>query len=590
MDYNVYTQDERLNLGLSRFRRSKNFCEPYFDRAKTHYKMFRSYRNKAQHPWQHNVFLPKVFEHASTKIARMIQTLFAVDDLFAFLMNERMDEYVARICERVANQQIGHPKAEALSELEASFQQSCVFGLGYLGLYPQFDSSMNYKYPRCDAPDFFSIYPDPNCKRLSRAGWLVHRTEIDHKELINKMDQGIYKRVNVEEIKKLPQVVDDNEHKNAMQAIGLTTDSGVWTDPSDPKSTLVELLDIYEDGHIMTIAGRSLIIRDTSRDIGSAPFPYKIPVLDNRLWTVAGEYFGIGLPEAMQDVQENINEIMNIFLDNAQFVINRGYIANDTANINLDTFFSAPGIINTVTDINGIKAMDATSQGMELAPLIMDRLTSEAEEITGETRYARGSTPERRETATAIVRLQQMALSLSDLQMKNVEYNVLRKLGKWTIQLVREYTDVDWMVRFINPNPEDPKVMEAIEQLYGMTQEEIDDEVDFKAVGAAVTSTKELRAERSHQIATTLLELPPELTQNNVTPYVIDTEAVIRMWLNALETREVDNIIRLLPKQREGGLPAGQMTGGAPPMEAMAEAAGAGGMMPLGAGLEGGLM
>ena len=77
--------------------------------------------------------------------------------------------------------------------------------------------------------------------------------------------------------------------------------------------------------------------------------PYNIPIVDVKCVPVPREFFGIGVPEVLEDDQEYIDILRSQRLDNLDLILNKMFKVRIGSDTDPDMIYSAPGGIIPVS-------------------------------------------------------------------------------------------------------------------------------------------------------------------------------------------------------------------------------------------------
>lgn len=580
---------EALKTVMDRFYRAEAYAKSWHDNGEEWYKRYRFYKSPGKYPYKHNVKDRLTFTICEVLTARVLQALFAVQPFLSIVPREGNDTRMAKQLERVVDVLISNPDREFFLEFCDFVKQAIIYGTSFLSVTPRFNTS-NWEFDglNFDCEDFFDIFPDPSCKRLNRAKFIIKRSIRYWDELKELEKLGIYK--NVDDIKTNTVADFDHKLKERLMSVGLAT--GV--DYADPKTGECEILDYFEGGHIITVGARGVILRDTKKDVGKkasgdmfgkpdkmdSVLPYNMPLVDVRFIPVPREFYGIGCPEVLTDDQQYIDIIRSARLDNIDLVINKLFKVRINSDIDPDTIYAAPGNIIPVTNLDDIEEFKMNDI-MGSAYQEEQSVRGSAEDAIGEPREARGLAPERRSTATQVVRLQEAAMTRFDTLLKIMEFTAIRSVGQKVIQIIHEYMTPQQYARIVNPKT--PEEMGSIEQFFSLDREELIKQVDVVPVGSSITSQREVRSQQIMQAQQLLMQLQPQITMQNNPPFTVNMFEVAKMSLEDLDIRNIDEILQEqapqpemggmqgmeqgMPPQGGGGVPGGQPT--APPPEAM---------------------
>lgn len=557
---------EALGLVLDRFQRSEDYCKAWHDQAKYQYEQYRFYKHPSKYPFKHNVKDRLTFTIVEVLTARMMKTLFAVQPFLSMVPVEKEDAKISKQLEKVISVLLSNPDRELFLEFTDFVKQNLIYGTSYFSPAPLFNVD-NWKFSgfHFDCEDFLDIFPDPAAKRLSRARYVIKRSIRYWDELKELEKSGVYH--NVDMVKGNTVNDWDNSVNNRLGDIGKNT----GMDYNDPETGQIEVLDYFEAGHIITVAGRGVVLRDTRREKKSqagvdsfgeptktaSVLPYDLPLVDLRFIPVPREFFGIGIPEILEDDQETIDLLRSQRLDNLDLAINKLFKLRINSDTDPDSIFAAPGGIIPVTDMSDLeefKISDVTQGAYTEA----DATKRSAEDSVGEWGYGRGETPTHRETATGIVKLQEANLIRFDLALKLHEFTAVRSLGKKCVQMIHEYM----------PQEDYEKILgEEDAGFYEYSMDDLLEMINIVPVGSAVTANKDTRSSQIQAMTQALATKTPEVTmKNQPTAYVVNQYEVDMLMLDDLDILNKDEI---LVKQEVPPPPPPQPPkppqGGAPP-------------------------
>lgn len=276
----------------------------------------------------------------------------------------------------------------------------------------------------------------------------VYRTLNDLKAMEKKGDKGIYDN--------LEDVAGDIK-QNGYNA---------WTEPSTvsvdypqsmhdyavdqwPGQKLKGKIEIWEwwgqyedeDGQmrekVITIANGRTVIRfdDNPYDYGFKPF---LACVDH---PVPGEFYGEGELQPLYSLFREASALRNARLDQTNQAVNRMFIIDRNAGINVRNFYSRTSGIVLANDINGIKAMDVPevpgSSYQELSQIDYEIQNASAminaSQATSNLGQAFGN------TARGIGFLQGTMTSRMGMKIRNLENMVMRPLGQRLAMLNRQF-------------------------------------------------------------------------------------------------------------------------------------------------------
>ncbi len=527
------------------FLATSQWRESYESRWKRFYKLYRSYRDASASPFKSNIFVPYIFSIVESVVPKMLGMVFNTRPIISIQPRKGTSVNMSKLLESLLEFQLDEDQLELFSKILEFFKEAAIYGTAFMKVIPRFndDELVSFNYIDLEPIDIFNIYPDYRAKSIRRMKYIIQLSYMDFDELEKLEDQGFYKNV-----KEVEQYVEssinvDEAKRERLTDVGILDEYGF-----DSTRKVVEVLEYWDREKIYTIGARSVILKEEDN-----PFGGLLPFIMARYVPVQHELFGIGIPEIAESLQEELNTVRNQRMDNVNLIINRMFIANKYADIDFDSLVSYPGNVILTNDINSIKPLD-TRDVTKSAYLEEDIIKRDIDTGVGEYSYSRGEPPERRETATGIVRLQQASSARFDTVVKMLEFTVLRHIAKMFI----------WLDYHFLP-PEDFKKIvgeEEFEKYNGMMfySQDIDavlKQYNFQPMGSATTSIKEVRIQQIMQ-AYKLFNRDPMINQ----------EALRRMVLSTLDIKNENELINPVPmiplSEVQNMLPPGQAPGGPP--------------------------
>lgn len=537
----------RLQWLLQRLGWAEDFCRPYFLRAKRHYRLYRSGSavDEKDWPYVNRVRSRDILAFVEDSTATIIQSLLGSYPFYSILprytsqlmsMISGIDPIkIGEQMERVLDNQISRENTEFLEEMTDFIKGGCIFGNSYMGVYPNLDPvSGQYMGPLIKCTDFWDVLPVPSARRVSKARGIFTRETMPIEELVGLQKGGIYE--GIDELKSMfggssGSAVDSQWHKDLLSECGLSD--------YDPNDEEIEVIHYFSGGHIISIANRAVILRDSTRanqQTGNVikPFPYDLPIVQYKFMPVPLEFFGMGIPEVLEVLQEDKNLIRSARRDNIDICIQKIMKARAGADINFDLIkFYAGAIwpVENLTDLEAVEIGDVTASSYNEE----QKIANDMENALSMFGYARGMTPTHEERPTTVIKLQQAAMNRLDLAIKLAEFTTLQQIANRVILLVRRFM----------PQPEYEAICgEPDAGFYKLSEEAIQKFYIIKPMGSTVTHIKEIRQQQI-QAAVGLLGNMQALGPTNITPFTVD---LYEMTKTALDSFDIKNIDKLIPK------------------------------------------
>ena len=119
----------------------------------------------------------------------------------------------------------------------------------------------------------------------------------------------------------------------------------------DVKTNKIEVLDCMFGSDVITIAGRSAIIQDTTKN-ELKPALFDFPILDCRTTGGLSEFFGHAVIEQLKPLQLEMNLLRSQRRDNISLILNKIFTYDmSIGEIDWASLISAPGNIITGTNL-----------------------------------------------------------------------------------------------------------------------------------------------------------------------------------------------------------------------------------------------
>jgi len=526
----------KLKWLLLRLQASEQFCQPYFERAKRHYKLYRFSTAVADADWPYvnRVRSRDILAFVEDTTAILIQTLFATSPFFSVIPRASIEGdklkalgidtiKLAAQLEKLLDYQISHEDTDFLEEIIDFFKSGKIFGNSYISVYPKFEADGSMLLPLLKNIDYWDVLPIIGSSRLSKSRGVYVREFCTYEDLLTEQENGVY--ANVEQVKSGQGTDPTVEwHRNLLNEIGMTT----YT-PSDDN---IEILHYISGGHIITIANRKVVLRDSTGTPTEAPYPYPMPVVQYKDVPVPNEFFAMGIPEIIEILQEDKNLIRSARRDNIDLCINKIIMGKDGADINYDLIKFYPGAI--WPDMMGKIAPFEINDVTQSSYAEEKQIQADMENALSLFGYARGMTPAHSEQPNTVMKLQQASLNRQDINVKLAEFTVLQEIARKILALDR---------RFMTQQTYEAIIGEPDAGFYRLPLEYVNRFYTVKPVGSSVTHIKEVRQAQIQFALDMVGALPPQLTQANIQPFTVD---YLEMARTALDTADIKNISKIL--------------------------------------------
>lgn len=444
-----------LNLIKDRFKQAERNQEKPFNNFERFYKMYDAYINEEEWPTRSAVIYPFAF----SKIEALTPKMFSRPPKISVERRERNDKKKIECWSQVLEYQWQNPSREIpmFFELLTALKEALIIGTSVLKVPWKIERKLirekgkwkkilTFNDPDIEYIPIEQIYFDPSTTYLKSPRWIIHQKFVtlnDLKEINQIKGIEIYKNLDKLEEKESKDIPKSEIQKAREKVIGTTSQ-----EQKDKKEPLIELWEYWEDERVVTIANRSLIIRDQ-------PNPYwhmKKPFLFLIDHIYPRRLYGIGEIEKIERIIHGANTLVNQRIDNITLNLKPISIINPNANIDEDELYLEPmGVIHA--DPNAIKfdrPPDVSASSINDLQIMLNQI--EEATMSG---YAMGipraGIDLTKGTATGILALQQQAASKYGLKLLIFE-EVLKQIGLFWLQLNAQFKDEKEVKKIIGSN------------------------------------------------------------------------------------------------------------------------------------------
>lgn len=338
--------------------------------------------------------------------------------------------------------------------------------------------------------DIHDVFPDPKDPTFKRS-WVIHRAKMSYGELIAGVQSG-YDKEAVNLLKDVKESEQPEQDKQVEKAdLGETTPSITRTDYGKIHTVLefwgrLPRKWIYPDkafkedeGNEMIPAkclyayeGRGVLECVENNDYtGDNPFD-KLDYI-----RIPGIHYGIGIPELLWAIQEEINELRNQRVDNGVIAMNHMNAVMDDALVDENDFISKPG---GCVRIKGRRSGGYEDIRQAFAPLPVGNIPNfsyqetmelerEAQELTGVNRVTLGMggtmAKDINQTATGMNLLKQSSLELMNYYANIMELSAFVNIIRHFYILIYKNINPEKLEKILGPERAAKFVLRPVEEL-----------------------------------------------------------------------------------------------------------------------------
>lgn len=374
-----------------KFNKFAAWRQPYDDLFEEIYSLFHSTATARKTKTRTKIFIPIVFQVIEAALPKIINTLFSVDEFFEAKPINPVDEDLGDDIRKLIVTQLR--MARFYTKFLDFAKQLLLYGTSYLKVFwkvrrgwvwtrvpvrekvvidgvevsndiVDWEETKEYKIierrPEVEVVDVLDVYPNPGAENETEPDKGFFIRSWMSLEDFKKMGAGEFPVFANTDSNKLSNDSDSkNESRgNRRAARGVTQDFNAdgkqievisYWGPYDVDGDGIE-----EEAHIV-IANKSVLAKAQGN-----PFHHqKRTLLRTVLFTSPKEWFGIGMVEPIIPLQHELNTLRRQRLDNINLMINRMWLIDGGADIDLDDLVSTPnGIITRDSNKDSVMPLD----------------------------------------------------------------------------------------------------------------------------------------------------------------------------------------------------------------------------------------
>lgn len=481
----------------------------YKERWKRCYKRWRNHMDAIIDPetgkiaQRSNIGIPYTFTQVETILPRLVETLFASRPYVAVKDREPTDLPNAQKNETLLDWQMNE-RMDIKDTFYDGLKGLCIYGtaITFTGwkyqtkeiikkmLQPvkdEYDKPildevtgqpiqdyqlMRVKETVYDDPEVYFVdlglfFVDPAATGIEDARYCGHVSYMTKKELQNKEELGLFKL----DWKKIPK--DGNKGNKArderMTSVGLPTFDDQGSEDAD--DVLYEVHHYWEDDKYVAIINRAYMACDTDN-----PYWHKKKPYDKAVYTIVpGEFYGIGIPEICEDLQDELNVERNQRIDYRTRTMQRMYKVRKGSEVDKNQVRWRPNGIVYVDDMDDIaeflaSELPASSFSEE------NTIKQDMQDATGAHDVVMG-TADNKETATTTMTKDNNASMRFKLIISSMEKRLLAGVSRKIVQNNQQFIDTERWLRVTGENGD------GFDKI---SPEEIQGEFDFICMGSSV--------------------------------------------------------------------------------------------------------
>ena len=376
-------------------------------------------------------------------------------------------QIAARQLNKLIEDQLDESNANVI--LRNSIFESCLLGTGIIKGPFTFNKTLHkynlsgngnareyapefVKVPRIEFCSVWDFYPDPNARSMDECEYVIHRHRLNRQQFKDLINRPFFSKEKIEECLQM----GGNYTKQSWET-DLDLENNTY---GDIEKYRYEVLEYWGTIDALTAREYGLEIDSAIEDnqdiqvnvwtvrgkvirIVENPFkPFRIPYQAFTYEKNPYQFFGIGVPENMDDAQSIMNGHARMAIDNLALAGNLVFDIDESALVNNQSMEVFPGKIFKRQAgvpgqaIYGIKFPNTAPENMQM----FDKFRQLADESTGIPSYSHGQTGVQSMTRTASGMSMLMGAASLNIKtvIKNIDDSLIKPLGEsmfqWNMQ------------------------------------------------------------------------------------------------------------------------------------------------------------
>jgi hypothetical protein len=376
-------------------------------------------------------------------------------------------QIAARQLNKLIEDQLDESNANVI--LRNSIFESCLLGTGIIKGPFTFNKTLHrynmsgngnareyapefVKVPRIEFCSVWDFYPDPNARSMDECEYVIHRHRLNRQQFKDLINRPFFSKEKIEECLQM----GGNYTKQSWET-DLDLENNTY---GDIEKFRYEVLEYWGTIDALTAREYGLEIDSAIEDnqdiqvnvwtvrgkvirIVENPFkPFRIPYQAFNYEKNPYQFFGIGVPENMDDAQSIMNGHARMAIDNLALAGNLVFDIDESALVNNQSMEVFPGKIFKRQAgvpgqaIYGIKFPNTAPENMQM----FDKFRQLADESTGIPSYSHGQTGVQSMTRTASGMSMLMGAASLNIKtvIKNIDDSLIKPLGEsmfqWNMQ------------------------------------------------------------------------------------------------------------------------------------------------------------
>lgn len=473
------SKDNIIDLVMSRYKLSADYHQPFYDKCKRYYDLFRGVTSKAHASQYHNVHVPFALSILESDVSRKVQATFGAWPVVEFAGYAPDDKPNARRNEILISAQM--KDADSFSKAVDFFTSADIYGTAFARVGWTTKAELEqYREPNLilggeeiktrevitfDGPDWevldiLDSFPQPKIKRIDDMAWFIIRYNLDLEEIERRAQLGVYDMSGVRELARNPGL-GDSEQVIAERQAYYRSMQDYMVRREEKFAKPIEIIEYWgivpksfgSDGiinRVISVGNGRVVLRNR-------PFPFfikKKPFFSYSPMPDPHYLFGIGKIEPIAKLNMTANRLASQKLDVLEMFVNPVWITSAQAGLDKQNLYMRAGrVFSTdapdVSDAH-IRPLIPDLRGVQGAYQEIEQLWRWSQQATGIIEDTiMGGRGQSRETATGFAGRQEGVVNRLTLEAMLAGEVFVEPLANYMRALNRQFLKLPHTVKIL---------------------------------------------------------------------------------------------------------------------------------------------
>ena len=363
------TNDSIIDLVISRYKHSENYHQPFYEKSKRYYDLFRGVTSRRGQAWRNNIHVPFAISILESDVSRKVQSTFGAWPIVEFAGYAPEDQPNARRNEVLISAQM--KDANSFIKAVDFFTTADIYGTAFakvgwttkaeiekyrepneiLGMEEiKTREVITFDGPDWEVLDMLDCFPQPGIKHIDDMAWFIIRYHLDLDEIGRRAKLGVYDESAVKELRTNPgpnniaSIIAERQSYGRSAADYAARKEEKFAKPIEVIEYWGIVPDEFADGQgvinrVISIANERVILRNRAFPfwIKKKPFFSYSPMPDPHY------LFGIGKIEPIAKLNMTANKLASQKLDALELFGSPAFLSSALAGLDKQNLLISPG-------------------------------------------------------------------------------------------------------------------------------------------------------------------------------------------------------------------------------------------------------